>query len=101
MQKAQLSTGVKPRLYAWPTLVTLWCLCTLSALALVWSTHQTRGLVNQLLLLRSEENRLRVAHGQYVLQERSLTSVTRLEQEAKSQLNLRFPVADDIRVLTR
>ena len=70
-----------------------------SGLAVVWSTQETRSLINHLLELRAEANQMRVAHGQYLLQERSLSSAARLEMIAVDELGLRHPEGSDIRVL--
>ena len=81
------------------TLSGLWVAVTLTGLAVVWSTHQTRSLVNELLQLKSDENTLLVSHGQYLLQESSLSSPVGLEVMAKEQLGLRFPAYADVEVL--
>lgn len=77
----------------------LWVAATLSALCVVWSTNETRALTNQLLTMRAEANSMMVAHGQYLLQERSLTSAAGLEIIAVEELGLYFPAGSDIEVL--
>ena len=72
---------------------------TASALAVVWSTNETRVLINQLLELRAEANQMMVAHGQYLLQERTLSSAAGLETVAIEKLGLRYPEDSDIQVL--
>lgn len=85
--------------YSPSILIMLWLAVTASGLAVVWSTNEARDLTNQLLYLRSHANSMKVEHGQYLLQERSLTSAAGLEVAAVDRLGLRFPKAEDIRVL--
>ena len=82
-------------------LVALWVAATVSGLAVVWTTNETRSLISDLREFRTQANELKVAYGQYLLQERSLSSAARLESVAINQLGLRFPVDKDIRVLRR
>lgn len=77
----------------------LWLATALTGLAVVWSTHQTRYLVDELLRLKSEENAMLVAHGQFMLQESSLSSPVGVEILAKDQLGLKFPEYADVQVL--
>jgi len=70
-----------------------------SGLAVVWSTNETRSLVNHLLELRAGANQMLVAHGQYLLQERSISSAARLEVVAVDQLGLHYPDNSEIQVL--
>ncbi len=79
--------------------VGLWLSVTGSALATVWVTSETRTLTTELLNLRSEAHSMQVAYGQFVLQERALSSAAELETVAQNQLQLRFPLASDIEVL--
>lgn len=72
---------------------------TVSGLGVVWSTNETRVLVNHLLELRAEANQMMVEHGQYLLQERSISSAASLEVVAVESLGLRYPDDADIRVL--
>lgn len=83
------------------SLFILWMLVASTGLAVVWSTHETRALVNQLLKLKSDENAMLVAHGQFLLQESSLSSPLGIETLAKEQLGLRFPVYSEIEVLAQ
>lgn len=77
----------------------LWLMVTGSGLAVVWATNESRALINQLLELRAEANQMLVAHGQYLLQERSLSSAASLEIVAVEKLGLRFPNSSDIQIL--
>lgn len=72
---------------------------TSSGLAVVWSTNENRVLINELLELRTEANQMLVAHGQYMLQERSISSTASLELAAMEELGLRYPTDSDIQVL--
>ena len=77
----------------------LWMATTVSGLAVVWTTNETRSLIGDLREFRAQANAMKVAHGQYLLQERSLSSAASLEAVAINQLGLRFPVDKEIRVL--
>lgn len=74
-------------------------LVTCSGLAVVWSTNEARTMINHLLQLRTEANQMLVAHGQYLLQERSISSAAGLENVAMEKLGLRYPDSSDIQVL--
>lgn len=77
----------------------LWVMVIASALLVVWSTHQCRELLAELMSLQAEENSLQVVHGQFLLQEGALGSPTRLEQVAKDRLSMRIPEPSEIRVI--
>lgn len=83
------------------SLFVLWVAVAASGLAVVGVTHETRSLINELLQLKSDENAMLVAHGQYLLQASSLSSPVSLETYAKEQLNLKFPTYAEIQVLAQ
>ncbi|MBC6428614.1 MAG: cell division protein FtsL [Cellvibrionales bacterium] len=80
-------------------LALLWLGVTGSALAVVWSTQETRGLLGELFELRSQANDARILHGQLLLQAHTLAATTELEQVATQSLGLRFATDADIEVL--
>ena len=79
----------------------LWLAVVVSALLVVWSTHQSREQHATLMTLRAEENQLQVEHGQYLLQEGALTSPGRLEQMAQERLKMRIPEMAEIKVIRK
>lgn len=79
----------------------LWAGVLLSAMLVVWSTHQSRELLAGLMNLQAQENELQVSHGQYLLQEGTLASPGRLEQVAKDRLQMRIPAASEIKVIRK
>lgn len=74
----------------------LWALVTVSALAVVASTHQTRQRVSELETLRREAAELRVVRGQYMLEKSTWAAFGRVERLARQELNMRLPEEDDI-----
>mgnify|MGYP003672176611 CR=1 FL=1 len=81
------------------SLAMLWVAVIVSALAVVWTTNDTRLQTGKLLSLRAEANNLLVAHGQLQLQERALTSAAGVERVATDRLGLKFPSDGEIGVL--
>ena len=81
--------------------MTLWVGAVLSAMFVVWSTHQSRELLAELMSLQALENELQVSYGQYLLQEGTLASPGRLEQVAKDRLQMRIPDASEIKVIRK
>lgn len=76
--------------------VLLWVLVTVSALAVVASTHQTRQRVSELETLRREAAELRVVRGQYMLEKSTWAAFGRVERLARQELDMRLPEEDDI-----
>ena len=82
-----------------PVLFAAWLLAVCSGLVVVWNSQDSRALLNELQELKTEAYEMRVAHGQYLLQHRSLVSPLHLESRASSELSLRAPSSKEIRVL--
>jgi cell division protein FtsL len=72
-----------------------------SALGVVYSTHQSRHLLNELHALENERNALQVEWGQLLLEQSSLISQGRVEDIAKAELNMVIPGWEDIVVVKR
>ena len=72
---------------------------TRTALMVVWSTHETRTLINTLLSMRTQANAMMVEYGQLQLQERAVTSAAEIELKVAETLMLHFPGDDEIEVL--
>ena len=77
----------------------LWFAVVGSSLAVVWSTHECRELIGELMALQVAENDLKVEHGQYLLQEGTLASPARVEQDATRRLGMRIPELSEIQVI--
>ena len=75
-------------------LTVLWLLTMVSALAVVYVTHDTRLKYHQLETLRRQENYLQVAWSQYLLEESAWAAYSRTEQIAKNNLAMQSPAAD-------
>jgi len=69
----------------------LWLGCIVSALAVVAVTQQVRGDINQLEALRRESADLEVQWGQYLLEQSTWASYTRVEKQAAEQLGMKIP----------
>lgn len=81
--------------------IIIWSLVLLSALFVVWSTHQCRELMADLMSLKAEENRLQIEHGQFLLQAGALSAPSRLERLAEERLGMRTPSSSEIRVIRK
>lgn len=68
----------------------LWLAVIASALAVVASTHQVRKQTNTLETLRREAAQLQVEWGQYLLEQSTWASYSRVEAIATQQLGM-FP----------
>ena len=77
------SNWVKPVLA-----IVLWLLCLVSAIAVVYSTFQSRRAIDSLEELRREENGLQVISGQLMLEKSSWAAYTRVEEIAESKLGM-------------
>lgn len=77
-------------------LLVLWLLVLASAVAVVYTSHQSRQLYGELSQLQREENRLQVEWGQYLLEESSWASLERIERIAKNELDMHVPAIEDV-----
>ncbi len=77
-------------------LVLLWLALLVSALGVVYATHQSRQLVHQLELARRESAQLQVAWGQYLLEQSTWAAYQRIEQVAAERLDMHVPATEDI-----
>lgn len=83
-------TGVGKR---WLTL--LWVAVLGSALAVVLTSHHCRQLYAELTALQREANNLQVTWGQYLLEQGSLSSLTRVEARAR-ELGMYAPEINEV-----
>jgi len=74
----------------------LWLTVIVSALSVVYVSHLCRQLYNELAKLEQEANALQVEWGRYLLEQSSWASLSRVEQMAISELNMRVPEPSEI-----
>jgi cell division protein FtsL len=68
----------------------------LSALAVIHTSHRCRELYTEKAVLQKQENDMQVAWGQYLLEQSSLASLSRIETKAKEELGMRVPELKDV-----
>ncbi|TNF03100.1 MAG: cell division protein FtsL [Gammaproteobacteria bacterium] len=74
----------------------LWIGVIVSALSVVYVSHLCRQLYNELAKLEQEANALQVEWGRYLLEQSSWASLSRVEQMAINELNMRVPEPSEI-----
>lgn len=82
--------------WRWLVVVGLWLTNIVSALAVVAVTQQVRRDTNELETLRRESADLEVQWGQYLLEQSTWASYTRVEKQAAEQLGMKVPDASQI-----
>lgn len=90
-------SGKKKSRAAWvfPFLaVCLWLVSLVSAIAVVYSTWQSRKAIQALEELRREENGLQVISGQLLLEKSSWAAYTRVEEIAQTELGMSIAEPD-------
>lgn len=75
--------------------------CVLSALALVYTKHESRKLFVELEQLTTDRDELNIEWGQLQIEQSTWATHGRIEQVATGQLSLVRPEADDIFVIER
>ncbi len=83
----------------WLSGATLWLLNMGFALAVVVVSFNCRLLADELMDLKSEQQRLQVEWGRLLLEESALAANVRVEQVARSELAMKRPAFDQIRVI--
>lgn len=76
--------------------VVLWLLVIVTALGVIYSTHDTRLKVNELSVLRHQQDDLQVEWGQYLLEESAWASYGRIEKIATEKLLMQVPAKQQI-----
>ncbi|MDX2465365.1 MAG: cell division protein FtsL [Porticoccus sp.] len=77
----------------------MWVAVICSALSVIYVSHLCRQLYSDLSKLEQESNSLQVEWGRYLLEQSSWASLSRIEQLAKDQLEMRVPGAEEIVVI--
>tara|TARA_R110001592_G_scaffold363352_2_gene684898 strand:+ start:169194 stop:169433 length:240 start_codon:yes stop_codon:yes gene_type:complete len=77
----------------------VWVAVICSALSVIYVSHLCRQLYSDLSKLEQESNTLQVEWGRYLLEQSSWASLSRIEQLAKDQLEMRVPGPEEIVVI--
>lgn len=77
----------------------LWCLLLVTAVSVVWTTHETRSLFIQLQSLHSARDALDIEWGQLKIEQSAWASHGRVEQTARAGLNMIIPRPEDVRLV--
>lgn len=83
-----------PRTSGW--LLIVWLLIVASALAVPYSAHLSRVLLNELAAEMAAREKAQAEWGRLVLEQSTWTAHSRVESIAKSQLDMRVPVATEV-----
>ena len=75
--------------------------CLLSALAIVYTKHESRRLFVELEELTAERDRLNIEWGQLQIEQSTFATHGRIERLAADELELTRPAAADIYVIER
>jgi cell division protein FtsL len=82
------------------SLLLLWVLLFGSAVAVVWSRHETRSLFIQLQALSADRDALDIEWGQLKLEQSAWSTHGRVEQTARVDLRMVIPRPDEVRIVT-
>ena len=77
------------------------CICVLSAMALVYTKHESRKLFVELEGLAHERDELNIEWGQLQIEQSTWATHARIEQVATEQLSLERPDSAEIFVIER
>lgn len=83
------------------TMTVLWGGLFASALAVVWSRHETRTLFIELQTLSGERDALDIEWGQLKLEQSAWSTHGRVEQTARVNLRMEIPRPNEVRIVTR
>jgi len=81
-------------------LVVLLILTTVSATGVIYLTHKSRYLLNELQQLERQRNNLQVEWGQLLLEQSSLVAQGRIENLAIAELGMKIPTMENVVVVT-
>lgn len=77
----------------------LWILLLISAVAVVWSRHETRSLFVQLQGLHSRRDGLDIEWGQLKIEQSAWATHGRVEQTARAGLKMVIPKPEEVRLV--
>jgi cell division protein FtsL len=78
----------------------IWVLLLASAIAVVWSRHETRSLFIEMQALSAERDALDIEWGQLKLEQSAWSTHGRVEQTARVNLKMVIPRPDEVRIVT-
>ncbi len=81
------------------SLALLWVLLFVSAVAVVWSRHETRSLFIQLQQLTKQRDALDIEWGQLKIEQSAWSTHGRVEQAARADLRMVIPKPDEVRLV--
>lgn len=84
----------------WLGLVSLLLVTTGTATGVIYSTHKSRQLLNELQQLEQQRNELQVEWGQLLLEQSSLVSQGRIENLAIAELGMKIPATENVVVVS-
>ena len=84
----------------WLCLFSLLVATTASATGVIFSTHKSRHLLNELQQLERQRNGLQVEWGQLLLEQSSLVSQGRIENLAIAELGMKIPATENVVVVS-
>jgi cell division protein FtsL len=82
------------------SLLVLWPLLFGSAIAVVWSRHETRSLFIELQTLNADRDALDIEWGQLKLEQSAWSTHGRVEQTARVNLRMVIPPPNEVRIVT-
>lgn len=84
----------------WLAFLTLLAAGTLTALSVVYTTYESRQLLNSLQDLERQRNRLQIEWGQLLLEQSSLVTQGKVEDTAIAELGMEVPDMNKVVVFT-
>ncbi|RDS85192.1 cell division protein FtsL [Dyella psychrodurans] len=72
-----------------------------SAIAVVWTRHESRVLFVQFTQLQSQRDALNIEYGQLELEQATWAEPRRIDDEARTKLGMFMPRPQDIRLVQR
>jgi cell division protein FtsL len=76
-----------------------WALTFASAIAVVWTRHETRSLFIELQSLTSQRDALDIEWGQLKIEQSAWATHGRVEQTARTGLKMVIPKAEEVRLV--
>ena len=81
-------------------MIALWASLFVSALAVVWSRHETRTLFVEMQSLHADRDALEIEWGQLKLEQSAWSTHGRVEQTARGSLRMVIPRPNEVRIVT-
>ena len=100
MKKKPAVTSKSVTFKAMLHLVLLLVVTTVSATSVIYSTHKSRYLLNELQQLERQRNNLQVQWGQLLLEQSSQIAQDRIENLAIAELGMQIPAMENVVVVT-